>query len=348
MELIDHLREYVRRSSITGREEGLARYLLEAWAPWVDEAWVDRVGNYVGLQRGTGGPRVLAAVHLDSIGLMVTRIEPGGFLRFLPVGGVDRRYLLGQEVEVLGRRPVPGVIGARPPHLTRPEEREKIPSYEELYIDTGLPEEEVRQLIAVGDPVVWRQELVELRNGRVAGRYLDNRASLAALWVALVELRRTGHGADFYAVGTVGEEFGGLPGAATAPVALGADVVIAVDVTFGEHHGAKEDHFPLDGGPTILVGPNAHPALARLMREVARREGIPHQVEVAADSSGTDAWAMQVAGDGALSGVISIPLRYMHNPTEVVSLEDIRQAGLLLARVVAAIDRAWLEEALAG
>lgn len=348
MELAQHLAEYVRLSGVTGREEGLARHLLTAWASLVDEARIDRMGNYIGLKRGTGGPRVLVAAHLDSIGLMVTRIEPGGFLRVLPVGGVDRRYLLAQEVEVLGRRPVPGVIGARPPHLTRPEERDQIPSYEEMYIDTGLPEDEVRQLVAVGDPVVWRQPLVELRNGRYASRYLDNRASVAALYVALQELKGLSHSADFYAVGTVGEEFGGLSGAATAPAGVGAEVAIAVDVTFGEHHGAKEDHFPLGGGPTVLVGPNAHPALSRLIREVARKTGISHQVEVEPANSGTDAWAMQVAGNGAISGVISIPLRYMHNPIEVVSLDDIRQAGRLLAHVVAAIDRAWLEATLSA
>lgn len=339
MELAAHLAELVRRSGIPGGEAELAAYLQAAWAPLVDESRVDRQGNYIGCKRGRGGgPRLLAAAHLDSIGLMVTRIEPGGFLRVAPVGGVDRRYLLGLEVVVAGRRPVPGVFGARPPHLTTAGERQQVPPFADLYIDTGLPEAAVRTLVAPGDPVTFRQEPLLLRNGRMASRYLDNRASLAALWVALQELRGLSHRADFYAVGTVGEEFGALVGASTAAYGIAAPVVIAVDVTFGQHADHEEDHFPLDGGPTVMVGPNCHPGLARWLRDLARVAGIPHAVEVAPEHSGTDAWALQTAGAGAVAGVISIPLRYMHNPVETVSLADIAHAGRLLARVVAELD----------
>lgn len=338
MQLAEHLSELVRHSGIAGGEEPLARYLLAAWAPLVDEARLDRLGNYIGRKRGRGGPRVLAAAHLDSIGMMVARVEPGGFLRVTPVGGVDRRYLLGLEVVVGGRRPVPGVFGARPPHLTSAEERQQIPGFEELFIDTGLPEAQVRELVQAGDPVTFRQEPLLLRNGRMASRYLDNRAGVAALWVALQELQGMPHAADLYAVGTVGEEFGGLPGASAATYAVAPDVVLAVDVTFGHHGGDTDDQFALDGGPTVMVGPNCHPGLARFMRRVAEAAGIPCAVEVAPEHSGTDAWAMQTARGGAVAGVLSIPLRYMHNPVETVSLEDIRRTGQLLARVVAGLD----------
>lgn len=372
VDLLDHLRELVSASSITGREQAVGRLLLDRWAPLVNEACLDRLGSYIGLKRGTGSamelrnlplagpetdplqarpgaripgpPRVMAAAHLDSIGLMVTRIEAGGFLRFTTVGGVDRRLLMGQEVEVRGARPIPGVIGAKPPHMTKPEERKRLVPVDELYIDTGLSEDEIHRAVAIGDPVLPKDRFLALRNGRVASRYMDNRASVAALALALAELHTLRHTADFFAVGTVGEEFGGFPGAATTTWALKPDVGIAVDVTFAEHHGSTEDSFPLGGGVTIAVGPNATPGLTRLMRQVAAEEGISYHLEVLPGNSGTDAWGMQTVRGGIATGIISIPIRYMHTPVETVDLGDIRAAGRLLARLVGRIDSAFLEE----
>jgi len=160
-DITGHLAELTRLSSITGRERAVAEYLLRAWDPLVDEARLDRLGSYIGLKRGDGPeprPRVMAAAHIDSIGGVVTEIEPGGYLRFTPVGGVDRRLLMAQEVEVHGRRVIPGVVGSKPPHVTSPEERKRLVPVEELYIDTGLPEAEVRELVRVGDPVLHRYQ----------------------------------------------------------------------------------------------------------------------------------------------------------------------------------------------
>lgn len=345
--MTQHLAELTRLSSITGRERAVAEYLLEAWDPLVDEAYLDRLGSYVGLKRGEGPeprPRVMAAAHIDSIGGVVTAIEPGGFIRFSPVGGVDRRLLMAQEMEVHGRRVVPGVVGTKPPHVTSPEERRKLVPVEDLFIDTGLPEDEVRELVQIGDPVLFRYQFRILQNGRISSRYLDNRASQAALAVALQELKGLRHTADFYAVGTVGEEFGAYPGAVAAAYAIEPDIAIAVDVTFARHPGSEKDAFPLGGGPTIGVGPSCTPALTKLIRKVADEVGIDYHLEVMSGPSGTDAWGMQVVRGGVATGIISIPLRYMHTPVELVDLADIRQAGRLLAQVVARIDQAFVEE----
>ncbi|MFZ5813833.1 MAG: M20/M25/M40 family metallo-hydrolase [Bacillota bacterium] len=365
-----HLAELTRLSSITGRERAVAEYLLREWAPLVDEAQLDRLGSYIGLKRGQnsaselrslpypgpeswsgrpgerppGPPRVMAAAHIDSIGGMVTAIEPGGFLRFTTVGGVDRRLLMAQEVEVHGRRLVPGIIGSKPPHLTAPEERSKLVEVEQLYIDTGLSDDELRASVAVGDPVLPRYEFRVLQNGRVSSRYLDNRASNAALAVALEELAQVKHQADLFVVGTVGEEFGGLPGATAAAFAIRPDIAIAVDVTFGQSPESEKDSFPLGGGPTIGVGPNCSPKLVKLMREAAEQAGISYRLEVMPASSGTDAWGMQVVRGGVATGVLSIPIRYMHTPVELVEIADIRAAGRLLAQVVARVDQAFVED----
>lgn len=370
MDLTTHLAELTRLSSITGREKAVATYLLKEWAPLVDEARLDRLGSYIGLKRGEGSsselrslpfpgpehwtgrpgerppgpPRVMVAAHIDSIGLMVTEIEPGGFLRFTTVGGVDRRLLQAQEVEVHGRRMVPGLIGSKPPHMTAPEERTKLTPVEQLYIDTGLSEEEVRRLVKVGDPVLPRYEFRHLQNGRISSRYIDNRASQAALVVALEELAQLRHRADLFAVGTVGEEFGGLPGASTAAFAIKPDIAFAVDVTFAKHPGSEKDSYPLGGGPTIGVGPNCTPKLVKLMRQVAEELSIDYSLEVMPGPSGTDAWGMQVVRGGVATGIISIPIRYMHTPVETVEMADIRAAGRLLAQVVARVDDAFVED----
>lgn len=370
LDLVAHLSELVRASSITGRERALADLLLREWAPLVDEAKLDRLGNYIGLKRGEssaaelrslpypgpehpgqrpgarrpGPPRVMAAAHIDSIGGMVTALEPGGFLRFTPVGGVDRRLLMAQEVEVHGTRILPGLVGSRPPHVTKSAERTKLIPVEDLYIDTGLCEAEVREMVSLGAPVLPRFEFRELHNGRISSRYMDNRASVLALCVALEELRHLRHIADFYAVGTVGEEFGGLPGAVTSTFAIKPDIGIAVDVTFAKHPESDEDSFPLGEGPAIGVGPNCTPRLARILREVAEELGIKYVLEVMPGPSGTDAWGMQVVRGGVATGIISIPLRYMHTPVETVDMADIKAAGRLLAHLVARVDDALVED----
>lgn len=370
MDLASHLADLVAASNITGREEALAKLLASQWAPLVDDAVLAPLGSYIGLKRGEGSaaelrmlplqeprgvlkhpdsrpsgpPRVLAAAHIDSIGGMVTAIEPGGFLRFTTVGGVDRRLLMAQEVEIHGARIIPGLVGTRPPHATTPEERNRLVPVEHLYIDTGLPEDEVRQLVPLGAPVLPRFRFRKLQNGRYSSRYMDNRASVAALRVALEELQKLRHTADFYAVGSVGEEFGGMPGAVTATFAVKPDIALAVDVTFAKHPGSEEDSFPLGGGPTIGVGPNCSPKLAKLLREIAEEVGIDYAVEVLPGHSGTDAWGMQVVRGGVATGVLSIPLRYMHTPVETVDLADIRAAGRLLAHLVSRVDARLVEE----
>lgn len=370
MDLAKDLSELVRVSNITGREQAVAGLLSSEWSSLVDDAQLDPLGSYIGLKRGEGStadlqslpypgpetaegqpgarhpgpPRILVAAHIDSIGGMVTAVEPGGFIRFTTVGGVDRRLLMAQEVEVHGRRILPGLVGSKPPHATMAKERNRLTPVEELYIDTGLSEAEVRELVPLGAPVLPRFEFRHLQNGRLSSRYMDNRAGVAALRVALEELRRLRHTADFYVAGTVGEEFGGFPGGVTTTFAIKPDIGIAVDVTFAKHPGSEEDSFPLGGGPTIGVGPNCTPKLAKALRRVAEGAGIGYALEVMPGSTGTDAWGMHVVRGGIASGVISIPLRYMHTPVETVDPADIKAAGRLLAHLVARVDEAFVED----
>lgn len=350
MELLEQLAKLSRAGAVHGHEGTLAAALAERWRPWLDESHVDPLGNFVGLARGQGPqprPKVLAAAHMDTVGLMVTRVEPGGFLRVTPVGSVDRRLLWGQEVEVLGRRHLVGIVGAKPPHLSAPEERVKVPPLEELYVDVGLPEDEVKELAGPGTVLLFRRDLVPLRNGRAAGRYLDDTAGLAAIGVALEELfRARGHAADFYAVGTVGEESAHYAGASAAAFELKPDLAVAIDVTFGAASPDDDPDraFPLGGGPVIGVGPNCHPKLVALLRQTATEANIGFGFEVMPGRTGTDAWAMQVTRGGVPTAVLSVPLRYMHTPVETLSVDDVRNAGRLLAEAVRRVTRTFVEE----
>jgi len=348
LDIFSELALLSRAASVRGRESGTVELLKRRWGPWLDDVRTGRLGNFVGLRRGTGPeprPKVMAAAHMDGVGLVVTRVEGGGFLRVTSVGGIDRRLLLGQEVQVQGRRPLTGVIGARPPHLSSPEERTGTVPLEELYVDTGLAESEVKELVPPGSPVLYRQDLVLLRNGRAAGRCLDDAVGLVVLGVALEELARVEHQADFYVVGTVGEEAGRYPGAVTAAYDLWPQIAFAVDVTFGSYPGQNDPTgtYPLGGGPAIGVGPNCHPKLVALLEEQATEAGIPFSREVMPGATGTDAWGIQVVRGAIPTAVLSVPLRYMHTPVETVSLDDIASTGKLLARAVARVDRPAVE-----
>jgi tetrahedral aminopeptidase len=331
------LKKLTETSGPAGYETAVSQQLRDLWQPLADDIRVDAMGNLIALQRGSDSePRrtLMAAAHMDEIGLIVTGIE-GEFLRFHQLGGMDRRVLLGLQVRVHGRRELPGVIGSRPPHVLPPEQRQDIPPWHELFIDVGLAPEEIPETVRVGDHVTIQQPLLALRNGRAAGKAMDNRASVAALTLALELLRHREHSWDFYAVATVQEEVG-IKGAITSAYGIAPDLALALDVTFAEQNGdAEPGTFELGKGPTIGVGPNFHPQMVTQLKEAAAAEEIPFAIEPLPGSSGTDAWGIQLSREGIPSGLISIPVRYMHQPVETVALRDVERAGRLLAGFVA-------------
>lgn len=328
----------------SGHEGEVASLIAEALKPLADEVNVDALGNVVALKRGEGeGPRVMWAAHMDEIGLMVADITEEGFLRVQPVGGIDRRTLLAQEVLVHGRKLLPGIVGTKPPHLLTPEEQEKIPPFHELFVDVGLGPE-VKEWVRPGDLVTVRRCPIALLGSRLSGKAFDNRASVVAMVEGLKVLGRLRHRADILAVATVQEEVG-LRGATTAAFGLFPDVAIAIDVTFAQQPGVREDDSSkMGGGVDIARGANIHPGIFALAETVARREGIPYQVSVHPAATGTDAWAIQVAQEGIPTGLFSIPLRYMHSSVEVVDLQDIAATGRLLAHFSASLEADQVKE----
>ncbi len=350
METSELLKDLVEASGPPGREEAIREMVQTLWRPLADELQVDALGNLIALQRGTSsmaeagrGETVMAAAHMDEIGLIVTGIEDG-FLRINSLGGTDRRVLLGLQVRVHGRRELPGIIGSRPPHVLPAAERQTIPPWHALFVDVGLPAGVVKDSVRVGDHITVEQPLLTLKNGRAAGKAMDNRASVAALTLALEYLRHRRHSWDFCAVATVQEEVG-IKGAITSAYGVAPDLAIALDVTFAKQHNDSDPGvFELDEGPTIGVGPNFHPEMVAQLKEAAKAEEIPYVIEPLPGSSGTDAWGIQLAREGVPAGLISIPLRYMHQPVETVALRDIERAGRLLTSFVARLTSGFLPQ----
>jgi putative aminopeptidase FrvX len=353
VEVIPLLKQLSEVDGIAGFEGPGRELVRQTWQPLVEEMREDALGNLIALKRGTGpeespepaeGPRpkLMLEAHVDEVGLMVTGVEKG-FLRIARIGGADRRVLPGLEVIVHGRHDLPGVVATRPPHVLPAEEREKTVSWDKLFVDVGLPAEEVERLVKVGDLISIRREMVELKNRRVAGKALDNRACVVALTLALEQLSGMAHAWDVFAVAMAQEETG--KGAFAAAYGVAPDLAVALDVTFGKHPGVSEvDTFPLGEGPTIGVGPNFHPGLVARLKEVAEAQEIPYQVEPIPGISGTDAWAIQVTREGIPTAFVSTPLRYMHQPVETLDVQDIERVGRLLAAFTAGLEVDFLEK----
>lgn len=343
MNTLELIRQLSETTGPSGREAPVRDAIRALWEPWSDDLRTDALGNLIALQRGTGlepRPALMTAAHMDEIALIVTGIEKG-FLHIHRIGGTDSRVLLGLEVTVHGVEDLPGIIGTRPPHVLSPAERKQIVPWEKLFVDVGLPHDEIIARVPVGAPISIRRPLISLKNDLVAGKALDNRASVAALTLALEALRRREHAWDFYAVATVQEEVG-AKGALTSAYGIAPDIAIAVDVTFAKQaddNGAGA--FPLDKGPTVGIGPNFHPQIVQQLRDVAKTEEIPTHLEPLPGHSGTDAWSIQIAREGIPCGLLSIPVRYMHQPIETVALRDIERTARLLAAFTAGLDAAY-------
>jgi endoglucanase len=347
-ELLPFLKEMISAPGLTGHEAPIRALIEKAWQPLTDELQISRLGSLHGLRRGRareGGtvPSILYTAHMDAIGLMVTGVVEG-LLRVTRVGGVDARVLPGQLVTVFGREELPGLVVQPPTHLLPGELREKPVPIEELWVDTGYLAEEVSRLVRVGDLVAFAQPPIELNNDVLAGHSLDNRASVAALTVCLEELAGRELDWDIWVAATTQEEET-LGGALTSAYALRPTLAVAIDVTFGASPGSPGHlTFPIGKGLALGWGPNIHPGLYRAFKELAERLEIPYKMDAMPRMSGTDAMGLQVAVEGIPSMVVSIPLRYMHTPVEMISLKDIRRAGRLLAEFAAQLDGSFMDK----
>jgi putative aminopeptidase FrvX len=321
----------------SGYEQAPAAVFREAAAAFA-EVTNDTVGSTVARVPGTGEGRSVAIVgHIDEIGLIVHHIDDDGFLWFTGVGGWDPIILVGQRVEIASRSGrVPGVVGKKPIHLLKEDDRKRVPQLKDLHIDIGAADgDEARRLVRVGDVAVIDTEPIEFPNNRFVSRSMDNRIGcFVALEAARLVAEAGGAPGDVYALAVVQEEitFGG---ARTTAFSLQPDVAIAVDVTFAtDQPGLSEQELgrhKFGSGPVLTRGSTLDPAVFELLYEAGEAEGIPFTVTASARSTGTDADAFHIARGGIPSSVVSVPLRYMHSPVEMVQLDDVENAAKLIA-----------------
>lgn len=354
MNIFKLLKTLTETAGPSGYEQNVAAVITELWEPYVDSITTDRVGSLIAVKHGQGAEprrRLLLAAHMDEIALMVKQVvshNGNGFLRLTNVGGIDIRHLYGQLVTVHGKRDLPGVIGSLPAAMLPPDKKDKPFGWEDLCVDVGLPAGEVEGLVSIGDFISFRQPLRKLQGKRVSGKALDNRASVAAVTVCLEYLHGRAHDWDIVAVASAQEETR-LLGAYTSAYSQRPDVAVAIDVTFGKGPGANDSGtFELGGGPTLDLGPNVHPGMLEDLQDAAKALELKVHIATHSRYSGTDAFALQVARGGIPTGLVGIPLRYMHTIVESIDTADVERSGRLMGEFAARLDDKFLDKLAKG
>lgn len=337
---LDFLKRLLSTPGPSGFESAVAKVWRAEAGAFADKVHGDVSGNSVAVLENKSGPRVMLAGHIDEIGVMVTHVDDDGFIYFDGIGGWDPQVLVGQRIRLLTRSgDVVGVIGKKPIHLIRGEERDKVSKVHDLWIDIGVRGRDAvkGQGVRVGDPGVIDVPLIDFGNGVIASRAIDNRIGAFVVLEALRMLAQDRPGVHVAAVATVQEEIGFYTGggAATSAFQIEPDVAIVVDVTFAADAPGIEkkevgDH-KLGGGPVLTRGSASHPLVFERLATIAERENIPFSITAAPKYTSTDADGIFLSRKGVATVVLSVPNRYMHSPNEMVDTRDLEAAARLIA-----------------
>ena len=331
------LRQLLTAPGPSGYEAAPAAAWRQAAAEFAEVSSDTLGSSFARVAGGADRPRLAVVGHIDEIGLIVTHVADEGHLYFRGVGGWDAQVLVGQRVEVITRDGrLPGVIGRKPIHLLKEEDRKKVVELRDLHIDVGAADaEEAGRRVRIGDVAVIAADPVELPNRRLVSRSLDNRlGAYVALEVARLVAEEGGAPGELVAVASVQEETT-FAGSRTSTFALDPTVAIVVDVTHATDAPGVEPRelgrHELGSGPVIERGSIINPRVFELLHEAAESSDIPFTVSASSRTTGTDADAVHISRAGVPTGVVSIPLRYMHSPVEMVQLDDVEAAARLIA-----------------
>jgi tetrahedral aminopeptidase len=326
-----------------GFEQRIRELVIKEVTPLVDEVTIDSMGSVIALKKGKQNKSVMVAAHMDEIGFIVTHVDDDGFIRFHPLGGFDPKTLTSQRVIIHGKKDIIGVMGCKPIHLMKPEERTKAMPIEDYFIDTGRPKKELDKIIQVGDSITRERGLIEMGDC-INSKSMDNRVSVFILLEMFRELKSKKVPYDIYGVFTVQEEVG-LRGAISSAhhvdpdFGFGLDVTIAFDVPGAQAH---ERVTRLQHGAAIKIMDGmtiCDYRMVRYLKELADKKKIKWQSEIL-PAGGTDTAGIQRSGKkGAIAGAISIPLRNMHQTIEMAHKEDIRSCIDLLREGVTNLDK---------
>ncbi len=335
----DFLKRLLDTPAPSGFEAAAAAVWREEAAAFADEVRADVSGNSVALLNPAGNPRVMLAGHIDEIGIMITHVDEDGYLYFEGIGGWDPQVLVAQRIVLLTRNgPVHGVVGKKPIHLIKGDDREKASKVSDLWIDIGAGKRErvLERGVRVGDPGVIDSRLIELGEDLIVSRSIDNRIGAYIVLEALRLLSADRPAAQVAAVATAQEEIGYSGGGArTSAYTLEPHVALVVDVTFATDAPDMEkkelgDH-KIGGGPVLTRGSAAHPVVFERLVAAAERARIPYTISASPRYTSTDADAIYLSRAGVPTGIISVPNRYMHSPNELVSRKDLDAAARLIA-----------------
>jgi len=336
----ENLEKLSNACGVTGRENQVRELMIQLLKPCTDEILVDKLENVIAIKKGKPkAPKIMLAAHMDEIGLMVKAITKEGFINFAKIGGIDDRILQAQKVTINTKEGYcAGVISSKPPHLQKEEERKKVVTFDELFIDIGAESKEdvAKKGVAIGDTISFDIKYENIGKSIAIGKAFDNRAGCTTMIEILKRIQKTN--CTVCAVGTVQEEVG-LRGAATAAFGVDPDLALALDVTTaGDVPGIKENDtsIKMGKGPALTIsdaGLITPPKILRWLTQTAEQEKIPFQLEAGLPGS-TDAARIFLSREGIPSGVVSIPTRYIHSPVGMLNLQDIENAAKLTAAAI--------------
>ncbi len=338
----DFLKRLLDTPGPSGHETRAARVWRDEAGRFADRVDADISGNSIAWINEGGAPRVMLAGHIDEIGVMITHIDDEGFLYFEGIGGWDPQVLVAQRIRLLTQNgDVLGVIGKKPMHLIKVDERDKASKITDLWIDIGAKNREAveKRGVRVGDPGVIDGSLVDMGEGIIASRSIDNRIGAFVVLEALRLLSEDRPNAAVAAVATTQEEIGYFGGGArTSAFQVDPQIAVVVDVTFATDAPGIEkkelgDH-KLGSGPVLARGAAAHPLVFERLIATAKQAGIAHTITASPRYTSTDADAIYLSRAGVATGLMSVPNRYMHSPNEMVSVSDLEQTARLIAAFV--------------
>jgi len=318
-------------AGVSGNEGDVANIIKEELEKSCNEVSVDNFGNIIG-KKGNKGKKILIAAHIDEVGLMVKHISKEGFINFVKIGGIDDRVLLGQRVVIKSKKgDVFGIIGSKPPHLQKDEEKKKVIEHTDLFIDIGCKsKEEAETKVEVGDPIIFEPNFGNLNNDIYYGKAIDNRIGCYAMLKIMEKIDGKNLNCEIYGVGTVQEEVG-LKGARTVSFKINPDYAIVIDTTIaGGTPQIKETESSLNIGKGVAItlieasgrGVIVNEKIKEIFIETAKENKIPCQIDVL-EGGMTDGAMIYMNREGIPTGVLSIPTRYIHSPTGVFSIKDV-------------------------
>lgn len=321
---------------VSGEESCAAQYALKYLKNYTDDCFIKN-GNVIGNfgNRKNGTPHILIDAHIDQVGLIVTNIYESGFIGFSNVGGIDRRLLPAQQVCIHGKKKLAGVVCSTPPHLSGSDN--KINKIEDFYIDTGMSFEAVSNIVEPGDRITFASMPKELLNDRITGPALDDRSGVASILYALELLRNQKYECSFSVTFSAQEELGER-GAKIAAFDIDPDIALAVDVSFAYCLGDREyECGKMEQGPMIGISPSLSREISDKLIEISKNENIPYQLEVMNGLTSTNADQFSVNRTGCKACTVSIPLKYMHTPSEIIQIDDVENTGRLIAAYIRSV-----------